>query len=154
MRAHPHVKKEDPKKAFLDYVRRLETYGEEKQWRQPPTWASGIDPVRMLTVHASKGLEFPIVYLALVSTRRFPLQKQGSSCKIPPGLLPPGSRDWHLEEEECLFFVALSRAKNVLWLSYATRYGKQTANPSEFLRTIERCLPSAVDVDPTLAAIT
>jgi len=153
MRGHPHLRKEDPKKAFLDYVRRLELYGEEKQLRQPPTWASSIDAVRMLTVHASKGLEFPVVYLALMAKGRFPLKRQGASCTLPPGLLPAGSRDWHTEEEQCLFFVALSRAKDTLWLSCAARYGKQTSNPSEFLSEIASCLPRAVDVDPTLAVV-
>lgn len=153
MRSHPHLRKEDPKRAFLDYVRRLELYGEEKQLRQPPTWASSIDAVRMLTVHASKGLEFPVVYLALTAKGRFPLKKQWASCTLPPGLLPPGSRDWHAEEEQCLFFVALSRAKDTLWLSYAAHYGKQSSNPSDFLSVIASCLPRAVDVDPTLSVI-
>jgi hypothetical protein len=68
-------------------------------------------------------------------------------------LLPAGGRDWHIEEEQCLFFVALSRAKNTLRLSCAARYGKQTSNPSEFLSVIAPYLPRAVDVAPTLAVI-
>jgi DNA helicase II / ATP-dependent DNA helicase PcrA len=150
MRSHPSLHKQDPKRAFLDYVRRLELYGEEKQLRQPPTWASSIDAVRMLTVHAAKGLEFPVVYLALVASRRLPLQKPPSSCTIPPGLLPAGSRDWHLEEEQCLFFVGLSRARDALWLSRAERYGKQTSKASDFLTAIASFLPRSVDVSATL----
>jgi superfamily I DNA/RNA helicase len=153
MRGHPHLRKQDPKRAFLDYVRRLELYGEEKQLRQPPTWAASINAVRMLTVHASKGLEFPVVYLPLMAKGRFPLKRQGASCTLPPGLLPSGSRDWHTEEEECLFFVALSRARDTLWLSRATRYGKQSSNPSEFLFVIASCVPRPVELDATLAVI-
>jgi hypothetical protein len=58
-----------------------------------------------------------------------------------------------MEEEQCLFFVALSRAKDTLWLSCAARYGKQSSNPSDFLSVIASRLPRAVDVDPTLAMV-
>lgn len=152
MRGHPNLKKEDPKRAFLDYVRRLEQYGEEKQLRQPPTWASDIDAVRMLTVHASKGLEFPVVYIPQIAKGRFPLKRQGSVCVFPQGLLPMPAQDWHDEEEECLYFVGLSRARNTLWLSRAKRYGKQNSNPSPFLDQISGHLPRGVDIDATLAA--
>ncbi|MGB6688260.1 MAG: 3'-5' exonuclease [Terracidiphilus sp.] len=152
MRSHPNLRKEDPKRAFLDYIRRLEQYCEEKQLRQPPTWAAEIDAVRMLTVHASKGLEFPVVYIPQVGKGRFPLKRQGSACVFPRDLLPMPAQDWHDEEEECLFFVGLSRARNTLWLSRAKRYGKQNSNPSPFLDPIRGHLPRGVDIDATLAA--
>jgi len=107
----------------------------------------------MLTVHASKGLEFPVVYIAQVAKGRFPLKKQSSSCTLPPGLLAAPGHDWHLEEEQCLFFVALSRARDTLWLSRAKRYGKQNSNPSDFLSDIRACIPHDVDIDPTLQSV-
>ena len=48
----------------------------------------------------------------------------------------------HDEEEECLFFVALSRARDVLCLSRARRYGDQNSNPSTLLREIGSLLPA------------
>ena len=91
MRGHPNLRKEDPKRAFLNYVRRLEQYGEEKQLRQPPTWASGIDAARMLTVHASKGLEFPVVYIAQVA--KGSVSTKETVIKLHPAARPP-SRSW------------------------------------------------------------
>ncbi|WP_066519327.1 DEAD/DEAH box helicase [Sphingobium cloacae] len=54
---------------FLDWVRHLELFGDERQLRAPPAAAAQIDAVRLLTIHASKGLEFAAVHLpALAKT--------------------------------------------------------------------------------------
>jgi CRISPR/Cas system-associated exonuclease Cas4 (RecB family) len=58
----------------------------------------------------------------------------------------------HEEEEECLFFVALSRARDVLVLSRAQRYGKQNKKPSPLLENLEKVLPRAPDDPPTWTA--
>jgi hypothetical protein len=52
---------------------------------------------------------------------------------------------WQLEEEECLFFVAMSRARDHLCLSRALRYGLVNRNPSDFLSKIRNRLPRAVE---------
>jgi len=135
----------DPKRGFLAYIRRLEIFGEEKQLRQTPGCADGIDAVRMLTVHASKGLEFSAVYLPYLSTRYFPSQRQPDHCKLPPGLLPSADDNWHDEEEECLFFVAVSRARDLLCLSRARQYRGQNRNPSRLLSLVSSGLPGPPD---------
>ena len=139
----------DPKRGFLAYIRRLEIFGEEKQLRQTPACADGIDAVRMLTIHASKGLEFSAVYLPYLSTRYFPSQRQPDHCKLPPGLLPGADDNWHGEEEECLFFVAVSRARDSLCLSRARQYRGQPRNPSRLLSMIPSALLGPPDGSTT-----
>ena len=124
--AHEHPRttdgdSRDPKLALLRRIRRLEIYGDEKQLRQVPSWVGAMDAVRLLTVHASKGLEFRAVYLPTLGRGIFPARRQAQPCPPPTGMLPSDA-DYSDEEEECLFFVALSRARDVLCLSrIATR---------------------------------
>lgn len=140
---------EDPKRAFLKYVRRLEMFGEEKQLRQVPEWASDLDAVRLLTVHASKGLEFSTVYLPVLGKGKFPTRRRPQPCPPPAGMLQAEEEDWHDEEEECLFFVALSRARDRLCLSRARRYLSQNSNPSPLLERITDLLPNPPDGEIT-----
>lgn len=134
----------DPKKSLLKYIRRLEIYGDEKQLRQSSEWAEGIDAARVLTVHASKGLEFRAVFLPALATSYFPTNtNRYQSCPPPTGLIAEQSDDWREEEEECLFFVALSRARDYICISHALRYGKVNRKGSNFLALISSALPAA-----------
>ena len=75
--------------------------------------------VNLLTVHASKGLEFSEVYVVDLVEGRFPNHKMMSS----------------IEEERRLFYVAVTRAKDKLYLSFA-KYDKNKKidyKPSIFL---------------------
>lgn len=137
--------KGDPKRGFLRFVRRLAMVGDDAQLRQVPEWAATIDAVRLMTVHASKGLEFPVVYLPALGTSIFPLSRKPNHCPVPPQLLGEG-RDAEVErehEEECLFFVAISRAQDVLCLSRALTYDKRGSrrSPSVFLARLDPVLP-------------
>ena len=130
----------DAKLRLLRYIRQLEIYGDEKQLRQLPTWADGMEAVRLLTVHASKGLEFQAVYLPFLGRGIFPARRQAQPCPPPEGMIV-SSHDDHDEEEECLFFVGLSRAKDVLCLSRARRYGARNSNASDLLEGIASLVP-------------
>ena len=131
----------DAKLRLLLYIRQLEIYGDEKQLRQLPSWADSIEAVRLLTVHASKGLEFRAVYLPALGRGIFPARRQAPRCPPPEGMVVSNQED-HDEEEECLFFVALSRSRDVLCLSRARRYGARNSNPSTLLREIGSLLPA------------
>ena len=133
---------DDAKLRLLQHIRKLEIYGDEKQLRQLPTWADGIEAVRLLTVHASKGLEFQAVYLPALGRGMFPARRQAQPCPPPEGMIAPNHDD-HEEEEECLFFVALSRAKDVLCLSRARSYGARNSNASDLLEKIASMLPGS-----------
>ena len=84
--------------------------------------------VSMMTIHQSKGLEYPYVYVVGLEENLFP---SGMSMNTRS----------ELEEERRLFYVALTRAEHQAYLTYAqTRYrwGKLTdAEPSRFLEEID-----------------
>lgn len=84
--------------------------------------------VRLMTVHASKGLEFKYVFITGLEKDLFPHSRPG------------GGKKEDSEEERRLFYVALTRAEKKLYLCYAslrTIFGmKQVNTPSEFLEDI------------------
>ncbi len=78
------------------------------------------DGVNLLSVHASKGLEFSCVFVVDLMDGRFPNHKLAA-------------RGGSIEEERRLFYVALTRAKEYLYLSYAKQDSKTSYKPSAFL---------------------
>ena len=134
----------DPKRHLLRWIRRLEILGDERQLRQMPAVANAIDAVRLMTVHASKGLEFRAVYLPGLGAQIFPATPKYTPCPPPVGMLPDDPSDAHKAEEECLFFVAMSRARDVLCLSRAERYSAaRQMGPSPHLLDVAGHLPSS-----------
>lgn len=89
------------------------------------------DAVKLMTVHASKGLEFDYVFIAGLEEDLFPHQKVGASAINLE----------QSEEERRLFYVAITRAKKKLFLTYArsrTIFGSLQLNtPSQFLGDID-----------------
>lgn len=82
--------------------------------------------VNILTVHSSKGLEFPVVFLVNLVAQRFPTRERKETIPIPDKfikeILPTG--DFHTEEERRLFYVGMTRAKDKLILTAANYYGE------------------------------
>ncbi|MGE8131427.1 UvrD-helicase domain-containing protein [Methylobacterium sp. NPDC080182] len=140
------------RRPFLDAIRRLERLDDDRAFRVVPPEADGIPAVRMMTVHAAKGLEFRAVHLPQVATRYVPSKRHPIRCPAPVGLehLEVQQAD-HKAEEECLFFVALSRARDVLSISSAKRYtAKLGCSPSEYLKDLTAVLPKP-RLAPTIA---
>lgn len=145
----------DARRAILRYVRRLKSLSEDKSLRPVPTSAEGLDAVRLTTVHGAKGLEWSCVYLPYLGRGHFPAKRQHELCPPPAGMVETFSdgeggadeaqKDSHLEEEECLFFVALSRARDSLCLSRAERYGGNNSKASELLEKIEEHVSRAAN---------
>lgn len=78
------------------------------------------DVVKLMTIHAAKGLEFPCVFVGGLEETLF------------PNAMAINTRE-ELEEERRLFYVAITRAKQRLWLTHAQsryRFGNLTANDS------------------------
>lgn len=82
------------------------------------------DVVKLMTIHAAKGLEFSCVFVAGIEEMLF------------PNAMSINTRE-ELEEERRLFYVAITRAKQRLWLTYANtryRFGQLVQNePSRFI---------------------
>lgn len=101
------------------------------------------DAVNILTVHASKGLEFPIVFLVNLVSDRFPSQSRRDTIPIPEGLIKESlsgldEKEEHLQEERRLFYVGATRAKEKLYLTASNYYGgaKRKKKGSVFLQEI------------------
>jgi DNA helicase-2/ATP-dependent DNA helicase PcrA len=135
----------DPKRALLSHIRRLEVLEEEKQLRQLPAAAKNIDAVKLMTVHASKGLEFPVVHIPCLAKTLFPANNRHENCPAPDGMLVTDNLMSHNAEEEGLFFVGMSRARDTLHISRAAKNGKVNRGPSHLLEPIARHLPKALD---------
>lgn len=93
------------------------------------------DTVSLMTIHSSKGLEFPQVFIVGLEENLFPSQMSLNSRA-------------DLEEERRLFYVAITRAEKKLTLSYATsrfRFGTLiNCEPSRFLDEIQ---PQYLELD-------
>jgi DNA helicase II / ATP-dependent DNA helicase PcrA len=97
----------------------------------------GPESLKVMTVHSAKGLEFRYVFIINLVDQRFPTRAKGDAIEIPEPLikdiLPVG--DFHLQEERRLFYVALTRAKTHLYLSWGRDYGgAKMKKPSTFLQ--------------------
>lgn len=87
-------------------------------------WTSN-DAVNILTVHSSKGLEFPVVFVVNLVSQRFPGRDRKEQIPLPQDLireeLPTGNEN--LQEERRLFYVAATRARDKLYLTASKFYG-------------------------------
>lgn len=135
------------KSGFLKHVRDLQVFGEERQYRQPSELPDDIDAVRVMTMHASKGLEFPVVYLPYLGGRYMPQPKQADECPPPAEMIANRVSDIETDELN-VFFVALSRAQDALWLSRAEQYGDASSKASKFLGYIQPWLSRKADGAP------
>ena len=90
--------------------------------------------VRLMTIHASKGLEFDIVFITGLENGLLPHQKINEDNLSPE----------ECEEERRLFYVALTRARQKVFLSHTqtrTLFGRRQVNlPSEFISDIPETL--------------
>ena len=143
----PPPKIQEQLKGFLDYLNVLTRLGQDggDNRRQGTEENSEEEPdiIRVMTVHASKGLEFPVVYLPGLIQRNFPLQAHANPAPTPVGMVPTGSegKAAHESGESCLFYVGVTRARDHLVLSYSERNGKQKARVTAYLDALLAGLP-------------
>lgn len=125
----------------LPYAQQLTSYlchyafGAYEEFEGEP--AADLDAVQILTVHQAKGLEWPVVFLPALVSRRFPSQRTGQARQwlLPDFVFPPATRrryEGSETEERRLFYVAMTRARDALYLSCFDRQAN-AARPSPFL---------------------
>ncbi|WP_457551101.1 UvrD-helicase domain-containing protein [Desulfobacula sp.] len=102
-----------------------------------------MEKVSLMTLHAAKGLEFPVVFVAGCEQGLIPFARDGENIQDP-------------EEERRLFYVAMTRAMDILCLTYAKKrsiYGKSfKRQPSSFIEDIEKRL-TQVEKSPVFSPI-
>ncbi len=110
---------ENPEGTLQDYLSEVSLVADVDRWD------TNRNSVTLMTIHAAKGLEFPVVFVS----------------GLEEGLFPIGSKEQdELEEERRLFYVAITRAKKKVYLSHSRqrfRFGKLSyQSPSRFLAEI------------------
>ncbi len=97
---------------------------------------NNFNSVTISTIHSVKGLEFKHVFIPYLVKDRFPLRNRGGNLNIDKSLLHEQiEEENYLEEEKRLFFVALTRAKESIHITYSQLYdgNKKPKDRSIFL---------------------
>lgn len=106
---YDHLKPE----AYVAHIQKIA----EQEYYDPAAGA-----VTLLTIHAAKGLEFPVVFLAAAEEGILPLARYGNVTDA--------------DEEKRLFYVAVTRARDELFLLHAQKRRGQLAETSRFVREL------------------
>ncbi|OGD86737.1 hypothetical protein A2870_02760 [Candidatus Curtissbacteria bacterium RIFCSPHIGHO2_01_FULL_41_11] len=107
---------------FIEYLESIRNAGDD-----PATveYDPDLDAVNIMTVHGAKGLEFAVVFLVNLVSDRFPTRARSEPIETPKEIiketLPEG--DWHMQEERRLFYVGMTRAKDLLYFSWSRDVG-------------------------------
>lgn len=120
------------------------------------------DSVKVMTVHQSKGKEFPVVFVIDLAANKFPSKHRPKPFYVPSDLsrglkIEADESSLYEQEERRLLYVSMTRAKHKLYLAYSERYGdnKNKSKASPFLFDLDyknNPLIECVDVQQAEAA--
>jgi len=101
-----------------------------------------LDAVDLTTIHQAKGLEWPIVFVPSLTSKRFPSSRTGEQRNwlVPKASFSAARYEGSVNDERRLFYVAMTRARDYLSLSCFDRI-RQPQQPSPFLAAVARDLP-------------
>lgn len=122
------------KKSILEWLSFVENYGDtlEKMRQEQKKQQVKEEPgVSLMTMHASKGLEFPVVFVPTLNEDVVPYRK--------------AVQEGNLEEERRMLYVAMTRAKTYLHLSFVKERFHKEAEPSPFLYEISPALKNKIN---------
>jgi len=116
------IAKVDSPTQFVDYLEALRGAGDD-----PATveFDPDTNAVNVMTIHGSKGLEFPVVFMVNLVSDRFPSRARSEQIEIPDELIKETKTtdNWHIEEERRLFYVGVTRAKEKLYFTWSRDAG-------------------------------
>ena len=122
------------KKSIPEFLSFVENYGdtlEEIRQEQKNQQVKEEPGVSLMTMHASKGLEFPVVFVPTLNEDIVPYRK--------------AVQEGNLEEERRMLYVAMTRAKTYLHLSFVKERFHKEAEPSPFLYEISPALRNKIN---------
>lgn len=116
----------------------MNSYATGAYEEQPAEDLRAVDALQIMTVHQAKGLEWPVVFLPCLVSTRFPSSKIGTRQKwyIPEELFDVKRYKGDIEDERRLFYVAITRARDILFLSYFKRTKVRRSSLSPFVDVI------------------
>jgi DNA helicase-2/ATP-dependent DNA helicase PcrA len=146
-----HGDRKPPLQEFMEY---FDYFREAGGQIEAPELDERTEAVQMMTTHAAKGLEFPIVFVVSVARQRFPHREETPVIEFPDELRkgPPAPPNIHLQEERRLFYVAMTRARERLYLSSVAKNRPSAfvedllSNPVLVARDIERVAVSPATI--------
>ncbi len=150
-----------PNHSLGAYMRHLELVllsGEDEE----PAPVEATDAIQVMTIHQSKGLEFDTVFVPCLVEGRLPQSGRSPRFELPPGVLEPlvRGREDVIGEERRLLYVAMTRARRRLYLTWASHYeGGRRWRESRFLaevrgagsrKVIERKIAATAPLAPSV----
>jgi DNA helicase II / ATP-dependent DNA helicase PcrA len=142
-------------KDFLSYIEKLEKFDVETD--------QGVgynNSIQVSTIHQSKGKEFDYVFVIDVSPQRLPKNYTEKSYYVPreisKGLIPvEDSKAYFINEERRLLYVAMTRTKTKLYVTYPTHQkGGRNSSPSIFLSPLNLEKNPNIDFESFTSAFT
>ena len=129
--------------AFMRYLDLVLLSGEDED--TAPVDAT--DAIQVMTIHRSKGLEFDAVFVPSLVEGRLPQSARSPRFELPATVLEPlvRGREDVIAEERRLLYVAMTRARHALYLSWANHYeGGRRWRASRFLDEVRKAGSRAV----------
>jgi len=131
--------------SFKDFLNRINLYIDNKiSLFSPSISYDSSDSIKILTVHGAKGLEFDHVFIYRLLEDSWEKQRDFNKIKLPFGLLSSEitkNIEDDYEEDRRLFYVALTRAKKQIYLSYSQyKESGKNQNASVFISEIDNQL--------------
>jgi len=132
----------------------MNSYGLLAYEEQPSDDIRWVDAVQVMTIHQAKGLEWPVVFLFALTKSRFPPRAVGRPqnwCGIPRKLFDAARYEGSEEDERRLFYVAITRARDMLALSSFEKIQNRVGR-SSFLEDIDSAAVNPIPGDLPLLA--